>query len=238
MSDRPTIGVTASLETVTSGPWTELSALVPFNYAAAVQRAGGRAILLVPDAADSVNPAELLALVDGLIVSGSAGDVDPARYGAERHPQTDPVVPERDEFELALVRAAAAGSTPLLGICRGMHVINVALGGTLVQHLPDELERDGHRGPPGSYCNHDVRARAGSVVARTLGGEHAAVRSYHHQGVGDVACSLRTSAWATEDDVVEAVEAPDHRFLLGVGWHPEEDQTSPVIATLVEEARR
>lgn len=238
MSRRPTIGVTASVETVTSGPWTELSALVPFTYAAAVQRAGGRAILLVPDGADAADPSELLALVDGLIVSGSAGDVDPARYGAERHPQTDPVVPERDEFELSLVRAVAADSIPVLGICRGMHVINVALGGTLVQHLADGSTRDMHRGPPGSYCDHAVRAATGSAAARVLGGEHATVRSYHHQGVGDVAGALRASAWAEGDDVVEAVESVQHRFLLGVGWHPEEDEASTVIGALVAEARR
>jgi putative glutamine amidotransferase len=234
---RPTIGITASVETVSSGDWTELSAAVPFSYARAVQRAGGRAVLLVPDPVDSADPEELLGLVDGVIVSGAAGDVDPARYGASAHPLTQPVTPERDEFELALVRAAARRGTPVLGICRGMQVINVAYGGTLAQHLPDLLDDDQHRGPPGTFADHEVRVEAGSLAARAAGGERTAVRSFHHQGLDRVPDPLVVTARAEGDGVAEAVEDPGQPFLLGVGWHPEEDEASLVVAALVEEAR-
>lgn len=238
MSDRPTIGITASVETVTAGDWTDESAMVPISYARAVQRAGGRAVLLVPDPVDAADPEDLLAAVDGLIVSGAIGDVDPARYGASPHPATDPVSPERDEFELALVRAAAAADKPVLGVCRGMQVINVAYGGTLDQHLADRLEHDQHRGPPGRFTQHAVRVEPQSLAAAAAGGRYAVVQSFHHQGVDEVGGALRPSAWAEGDEVVEAVEDPGHRFVLGVGWHPEEDEASRVIAALIEEARR
>jgi putative glutamine amidotransferase len=237
VSERPTIGITASVETVTSGDWTELSAAVPFAYVRAVQRAGGRAVLLVPDPADADDPGRLLDQIDGLIVSGASGDVDPARYGAEAHPETRPVIPERDDFELALVRAAAGRDMPVLGICRGMHVINVAYGGTLEQHLGEGLEHDSHRGPPGTFADHHVTTDPGSLAARSAGGERTAVRSYHHQGVREPGEGLSATAWAEGDGVVEAIEDPNRRFLLGVAWHPEEDEASRVVAALVEEAR-
>jgi putative glutamine amidotransferase len=238
VSRRPTIGITVSVEEMTSGDWTELSDSVPHSYVRAVQQAAGRAVLMVPDPLDAADPAQLLGMVDGLIVSGAAGDVDPARYGASPHPQTRPVVPERDDFELALVRAAAERDVPVLGICRGMHVINVAYGGTLEQHLPDALEHDRHRGPPGRFTHHGVRLADGSRAASAAGARRAEVRSYHHQAVAEVAQPLRPTGWAEGDDVVEAVEDPGRRFLLGVGWHPEEDEASRVIGVLVEEAGR
>jgi putative glutamine amidotransferase len=236
VSDRPTIGITASVEMVTSGDWEELSAAVPFTYVRAVQRAGGRAILLVPDDRDAREPDRVLDLVDGLIVSGAAGDVDPAHYGEAAHPSTRPVVAERDDLEMSLVRAAAARDMPVLGICRGMHVINVAYGGTLEQHLADVLETDGHRGPPGEFTDHEVDVEAGSIAARAAGARRTSVRSYHHQGVREVGDGLRATAWADGDGVVEAIEDPQRRFVLGVAWHPEEDEASRVIGALVEEA--
>jgi putative glutamine amidotransferase len=231
---RPTIGITASLETVTSGPWVEDSALVPVHYVEAVQRAGGRAVLLVPDADDATDPAEVLELVDGVVVTGAAGDVDPARYGTERHPETHPVAPLRDDFELALARAAAERGVPLLGICRGMQVVNVAHGGSLVQHLPEVVGHATHAQTPGAFGRHDVRLEPGSLAARAVGAERTAVRGYHHQGVDALGEGLRASAWSALDDgIVEAVERPGEGFHLGVLWHPEEDESSRVIAALV-----
>ena len=235
---RPTIGITASQETVTAGPWVEESALVPVHYVQAVQRAGGRAILLAPDAEDAAEPSGVLELVDGVIVTGAAGDVDPARYGAEPHAETRPVAGTRDDYELALVRAAGDRGVPLLGICRGMQVVNVAHGGTLVQHLPDALGHARHAEMPGAFVRHEVRLEPGSLAARAVGAEAAAVHGYHHQGVDAIGEGLRATAWsALEDGIVEAVERAGDGFVLGVLWHPEEDEASRVIAALVDAAR-
>ncbi len=235
---RPTIGITASLETVTSGPWTEPSAVVPIHYCEAVQRAGGRAVLLVPDPADAADPEGVLDLIDGVLITGAAGDVDPSRYGAERHLETHPVTPLRDDFELALVHAAEARDRPLLGICRGMEVLNVAHGGTLEQHLPDAVGDDAHARTPGEFVRHSVRLEPGSLAARAVGAESTEVRGFHHQGVREVGEGLRATAWADlEDGIVEGIERPDRAFALGVLWHPEEDETSRVIGALVEAAK-
>jgi putative glutamine amidotransferase len=235
---RPTIGITASVETVAIGPWVDPSAVVPLHYCESVQRAGGRAVLLVPDPADAADPAEVLDLVDAVLVTGAAGDVDPARYGAERHSETQPVVGVRDDFELALVRAAEARDMPVLGICRGMEVLNVAHGGTLEQHLPDVVGHERHAEHPGQFGRHEVRLEPDSLAARAVGAERTEVRGFHHQGVDEVGDGLRATAWsALEDGIVEAVERPDGAFALGVLWHPEEDETSQVIAALVDAAR-
>jgi putative glutamine amidotransferase len=235
---RPTIGITASLETVTSGPWVELSAVVPIHYCEAVQRAGGRAVLLVPDPADAAEPDEILDLVDGVLITGAAGDVDPSRYGAEPHPETHPVEPLRDEFELSLVHAASARDMPLLGICRGMEVLNVAHGGTLEQHLPDVIGHTDHARSPGAFVRHSVRLEPGSLAARAVGAERAEVRGFHHQGVREVGNGLLPTAWSDlADGIVEGIERTDRGFALGVLWHPEEDETSRVIAALVEASK-
>jgi putative glutamine amidotransferase len=232
---RPTVGVTAATETVSYGAWNGIPAFMsPAGYALAVQRAGGRPVLLPPDPDDTEDPDGVLALVDALILTGGAGDLDPALYGAKPHPQTSSVQEERDAYELALVRAAVERRVPVLGICRGMQVLNVAYGGTIEQHLPDVLGHEEHRHTPGSFADHDVHLQPGSLAARAAGSERTPVKSHHHQGVGKVGDGLLVTGRA-DDGTVEAVEDPRCPFVLGVLWHPEEDGGSRIIKTLVSE---
>src|SRR5581483_11760080 len=174
----------------------------------------------------------------GLILAGG-NDIDPACYGAERHPETRHTLPERDRAELGLTRRAVERDIPVLGICRGMQLINVAFGGTLRQHLPDELGHEEHRRTPGSFegSDHDVRLTAGSLAARAAAEEIHSTKSHHHQGVAIVGAGLEVTGISTLDDLPEAVEAPGRRFVLGVQWHPEADERSRVVGALVERAR-
>jgi putative glutamine amidotransferase len=207
--------------------------MVQRTYPAAVQRAGGLALILPPDEAAVGAPDPLLDLVDALMIAGGA-DVDPATYRATRHPETGHTSPERDRFEVALLRRALDRGIPLLGACRGMEVLNVALGGTLVQHL---VETDRHRHTPGAFGDHEVRLQEGSLAARAAGAERLVVKSHHHQGMDKLGQGLIATGWSVGDGVVEAIELPGHPFALGVLWHPEEDAESGVIGSLVEAAR-
>ncbi len=233
---RPNIGITAATERVSYGVWVEVSAFIsPASYVRAVQRAGGRPVLLLPDPEDAENPSGVLDLIDALILTGGAGDVNPELYGEERHPETGPVQEERDAYELALARAAIERGVPTLGICRGMEVLNVVYGGRLEQHLPDVLGHEEHRHTPGTYADHEVRLEPGSLAAHAAGTERTPVKSHHHQGIKEVGDGLRISGWATEDGAIEALEDPSHSFVLGVLWHPEEDEKSKLIRALVRE---
>jgi putative glutamine amidotransferase len=230
---RPVIGICAALEEVSWGAWTPLSDVSPRSYSEAVQAAGGLALLLPSDDVAAEQPGLLLDLVDGLLLAGGA-DLDPAAYGARAHPETAGTRPERDRFELALTHAAVERELPVLGICRGMEVLNVACGGTLVQHLQGG-ER--HRHTPGAFADHEVRLAEGTLAARAVGERRAAVKSHHHQGIDELGEGLAISGWAVEDDLVEAIELPSRPYALGVLWHPEQDQGSRVVASLVEAAR-
>ena len=233
---RPNIGITAATEKVSYGVWDEVPAFIsPASYVRAVQRAGGRPILLLPDPEDTEDPNGVLDLVDALILTGGAGDVNPALYGQERHAETGPIQEERDAYELALARAAVKRELPTLGICRGMEVLNVVYGGSIEQHLPDVLGHEEHRHTPGTYADHEVRLEPGSLAARAAGSEETPVKSHHHQGIREVGDGLLTTGWATEDDAIEAIEDPSHQFVLGVLWHPEEDERSRLIEALVKE---
>ena len=211
--------------------------MVQRTYAEAVQRAGGLALLLAPDDAVVEAPELLLERVDGLILAGGA-DVDPDCYGAQRHPETGITWPERDRFEIALARGAVEARVPVLGICRGMQVLNVAQGGTLVQHLPEVVGSEEHLRAPGTFGDHEVRLEPGTLAARAAGAERVVVKSHHHQGIDELGDGLVATGWSQDDSLVEAVESPGHEYVLGVLWHPEEDGESRVIASLVEAAAK
>jgi putative glutamine amidotransferase len=234
----PLIGVCAAIERARWGVWDQSAVLLPRSYISALQAAGGVALMLPPDPAVSADPDRLLDLIDGLLLAGGA-DVDPALYGAARAPETQHSVRERDEFEIALTRRALERDIPFLGICRGMQVLNVAQGGTLIQDLPTSLGHHEHCRVPGSFdtAEHPVRLAPSSRAAKAAGEEYHATLSHHHQGVEHLGEDLVISGWADVDELPEAIELPDKRFALGVQWHPEADVASQIIATLVEEAR-
>ena len=229
---RPVVGITSySEEEVRWGPWTEPAALVPLSYVRAVERAGGRP-LVVPPSDDAIE--ETLAALDGIIFSGG-NDLDPALYEADPHPETDAVQEERDRGEMALLTAALERDMPVLAVCRGSQVLNVARGGDLVQHLPDSLGQDEHRPVRGEWAEHSVRLEPESRVGSVLGGQ-TPVKSHHHQGYGRIGEGLRVTGWA-EDGTIEALEDPSKRFAVGVLWHPEEGEDVALFEALVEEAR-
>jgi putative glutamine amidotransferase len=233
------IGLCTTLERAQFGAWDRDAMLLPRSYVDAVQRAGGIALMLPPDPRLIEDPDRVLDLIDGLILAGGR-DVDPATYGAHPIEETDAPRTERDVFEIALARRALERDLPLLGICRGMQVMNVARGGTLVQHLPHHLGHDDHRRSVGTFDgnDHPVRLAAGSLAARAAGEVHHGTLSHHHQGVERLGDGLEVTGWADEDDMIEAFEDPRLRFALGVQWHPEADERSAVIGALVDEARR
>jgi putative glutamine amidotransferase len=239
MSDsRPVIGICTALEQAQWGIWERRAALLAYDYLTAIQRAGAVAVMVPPDPALTEDPDELLDRLDGLIFAGGA-DIDPSFYGAEPDPRTRNTVPARDRSEIALARCAIERDMPVLGICRGMQLINVAQGGTLTQHVPDRVGHEDHRRHLGSFedNDHDVRLEAGSLAARAAGEELHGIKSHHHQGVDRLGEGLVVSGYSVLDELPETIEAPACRFVLGVQWHPEADEHSRVIGALVENAR-
>jgi putative glutamine amidotransferase len=237
VSGRPVIGICVAVERVSWGAWREVpSSIMPLSYSRAVQAADAVALLLPPDDEVAQRPDELLDLVDGLMLAGGC-DVDPASYGARPHAETSGTWPERDRFELALTHRAIERELPVLGICRGMQLLNVACGGTLDQHVPDQVGHEDHRHTPGQFSDHEVRLEEGSLAARAVGADTTAVKSHHHQGVDELGEGLTATGWSTRDDIVEAVETAGPGYALGVLWHPEQDERSRVVGSLVEAAR-
>jgi putative glutamine amidotransferase len=228
------IGITAAIESAAWTVWEGIDAnLSPRAYSEAVGLAGGIPLVLPPDEALARAPEEVLDLLSGVILAGGA-DVDPATYGADPDPHTTGYRVERDRFEIALARAALARDLPLLGICRGMEVLNVACGGTLDQHLADSQL---HLHTPGRFADHDVRLEPGSLASGAVGAERLAVRSHHHQGIERLGTDLVATGWAEPGGTIEAIERGDRRFALGILWHAEEDHRSRVIGALTEAAR-
>jgi gamma-glutamyl-gamma-aminobutyrate hydrolase PuuD len=228
---RPLIGITTYLTRARFGAWEEDSALVPADYVRAVERAGGRA-LLVPPSEDGIE--ETLDALDAIVFSGGS-DLDPSTYGQDPHDATDGIVEERDRAELALLQAALARDLPVLAVCRGSQVLNVALGGDLVQHLPEVIGDEKHLQLPGEFSEHGVVLEPESKLGGLLG-EHAPVKSHHHQGFGKLGIGLREAARA-DDGTIEALEDPSRRFALGVLWHPEAGEDLRLFEALVSEAQ-
>ena len=227
---RPVIGITTYVTPAEWSYWDTEAALIPADYVYAVERAGGRA-LLVPPSEDGVE--ETLQALDGLLFSGGS-DLDPGLYHQEPHEETFGIHEARDRAELALLEAALERDMPVLAICRGSQVLNVARGGDLVQHLPEVVGDEKHKHTPGTFADHDVTLEEGTRLGSLLG-DHAPVKSHHHQGIGRIGEGLRVAAHA-EDGTVEAVEDPDRRFAVGVLWHPEAGEDARLFEELVREA--
>ncbi|MGW5192448.1 gamma-glutamyl-gamma-aminobutyrate hydrolase family protein [Kribbella sp. NPDC004138] len=215
-ASKPRIGITTYLEPATWGIWQRPAALVPQVYLDAVVAAGGVPLLLPPVGTDP----SVLDVLDGLVIAGGC-DVDPASYAAVPHPETVDTRVDRDHHEAVLVRAALDRDLPLLAICRGLQMLNVTLGGTLHQHLPDVVAHDEHRPSPAVFGAVEAKIEPGTLTARILG-ESAVGSCYHHQALDVVAPGLKVTARAG-DGTVEAAEVEGHDFALGVQWHPEEN---------------
>jgi putative glutamine amidotransferase len=234
----PIIGICAALETASWGLWTQQAAVLPEDYVKKVQDAGGIPVGLIPDPAAAKDPGILLDRIDGLLLIGGT-DVHPGTYGQRVSAHLEAPTPLRDDFELALARAAFARDFPTLGICRGLQIMNVARGGTLHQDL-DERGFTGHRARRGSLGEdtyHAIHVQPATLAARAAGSGARQVNSHHHQGVDLVAEGASVTARAVADDLPEALEWPALRFALGVQWHPEAMPIDNTVGALVNATR-
>lgn len=218
---RPLIGLTTYLEQSQTGVWDVPAAFLPKVYFEAVTRSGGSAILLPPQPIDESVADRVLDAVDGLIITGGK-DVDAARYGQVAHPSNDVPRTDRDDFEFALLRRAIERDIPFFGICRGMQVLNVLRGGTLIQHLPEAIGSERYNAGGGVFTPNPAITVPGSRLAEIVG-EEVTVPSYHHQALDRVGSGLTVSA-RSDDGIVQAVDVDDMRFGVAVQWHPEESR--------------
>jgi putative glutamine amidotransferase len=229
---RPIIGITGELEAARWRNWIREAVVSPVSYTRAVERAGGAPVILPPVPSSSVP--SLIAKIDALVIS-SGRDVDPSLYDEAPHEQTDVPDHRRDRFEILMIRAAIDADLPFLAISRGMHILNVARGGTLIQHLPDRFGSESHQPDPVKLTIHDVQISAASKIGRVLGAT-ARVPAAHHQAIDRIGSGLLPVAW-TPDQVVEAVELQGHKFGLGVQWQPEESDDARIFEALVAAAK-
>lgn len=234
--DRPRIGLVADRREASFGAWSDVDlAFVWSHYVEAIAAVGGAPVIFPLASCYADEPHLALDVIDGLVLAGGR-DLDASSYGEEAHPANEAGDPLRDRIELAFAAAALERDLPTLGVCRGMQLLNIAMGGGIEQHLedPDRI----HRGEPGTFVGHDVDVVAGSRLATILG-ETATVQSHHHQGVAPLAERFTASAHAA-DGLVEAAEVSDQGFCIGVLWHPEEDLAAGgdrLYGALVEAAR-
>jgi putative glutamine amidotransferase len=233
----PLIGLTTYLEQAQTGVWDVPASFLPKVYFDAVTRAGGVAVLLPPQPVSTAIADRVLDGLDGLIITGGK-DVDPARYGQQPHPTTDVPRTDRDEWEDALLTAALARRLPFLGICRGLQLLNVSLGGTLHQHLPEVVGSTRYNLGGGTFAVNDVAVDHESRLSTLLDGTpHLEVRSYHHQAVDDLGEGLVATA-RSDDGTIQGVEVTGHPFGVAVQWHPEESPDDlRIFEGLVEAAR-
>ncbi len=219
------------------GAWRDVELSSVWNhYVEAVSGAGGAPLMIPVDPYYADAPEQALEIIDGLLLTGGR-DLDASSYGEDADPANEPGDRLRDRLELALARAALEREMPVLGVCRGMQLLNVALGGGIAQHLDDPSRI--HRGEPGTFVDHEIEVVAGTRLAAILGESPNPVRSHHHQGVSPLADRLTACAHSS-DGLVEAAESVDHRFCLAVLWHPEENLAAGglrLYEALVEAAR-
>lgn len=231
----PVIGLTTYLDQAQTGIWDVRASFLPAAYFHGVTGAGGVAMLLPPQLVDSDIAERVLDCLDGLVITGGK-DVDPVAYGQPPHPTTDEPGRQRDVWEFTLLSAALKRQLPVLGICRGAQVVNIALGGTLHQHLPDVIGHTGHQAGNAVFTTLPVRTVPGTRLA-ALVGESVDAQCYHHQAVAELGEGLIVSAWDA-DGVVEALELPGDSFVLAVQWHPEESLDDlRLFAAIVDAAR-
>ncbi|MER5221035.1 gamma-glutamyl-gamma-aminobutyrate hydrolase family protein [Streptomyces flaveus] len=227
-SPRPLIGVPIPVENARWRVWSGEAHLLGASYAERVRQAGGVPVLL-PVGGSSEEAVQLAASLHGLMIAGGS-DVHPDRYGQPPHAASGPFDPERDAWEVALLRAVLEAGLPVFGICRGMQLLNIVLGGTLTQHLPDTVGSDVHNPTRDRFGLHRVRTAPDSRLHQVIGAE-ADVPTYHHQAVDVVAPDLTATAWA-EDGTVEAIEDSSGR-ILGVQWHPEAGDSDGIFRHFV-----
>jgi len=231
---RPVIGVSAYDEEVSWGLWHKQAALVPAEYVRSLATAGANPVILPVQEEDEATLDSLLERLDGLLLTGGP-DVDPSRYGAVPHPRSQQPRLARDERELGLLAAAERSGLPVLAVCRGMQLLNIARGGTLVQHLPEVVGHEDHNPTPGAFSKHIVRVAGDSLLHNALGWEERNVPTHHHQAVDRLGDGLTAVAWS-EDGTIEGLEDPAKPFLLGVQWHAEADDDLALFGALARAA--